>query len=1182
MTEEEETRYLERLPEIQRYEREFHERSQNRDLDELYWVPIKAHVIRTTAGTGGLDSAALGDALAHMNTFYNNAYINFYICNGINYIDDDTYYNFDTSEETAMTTAHQVAGLINIYFTDNVTSGASNLCGYAYFPGGPDVILMDNACTVNGSTLIHEMGHFFYLSHTHGGTANELVDGSNCLTDGDYLCDTPADPTLGTGNVNTSCVYTGVGTDANGQAYTPSPINIMSYSRKSCRTELTTDQYARAYGAYHSDRNVYNCPTFSVDFTANVTSTCNSTLSVNFTDASTGATSWQWDVDGDGTTDYTTQNCTHNFTTSGSYDVRLTVSNGTYTISKTEQEFIQVGALGSIPYSETFETFTSSTSAGGYTNSWSTSPGNTNSAYRWDVSDGDTPSGSTGAEVDATTNTAAGKFLYTEASGYSTGDLAYVYSPCLDLNASEPEVSFDYHLHGASMGTLYLDIDAGSGWVNLVTLTGQQQANQTDAWQTSTTDLTAYSNQVVQFRFRGSRGTNYTSDMCIDDFALANASTAAEIQFSASTSSSAESSADGTSGCRGYRDISIPLEILNAPTGDAIVTFSLGGTAINMVDYELQTASVTFSNGATANQNCVVRVYDDAAIESDMTAIITYTISGTTDAVAATGNQSHTLTITDNDLLPSDNPGTSSTILSENFEGGSLPVGWTKSQAAGAGWSVGTQASLTSTYFPIPATNATNIAAANDDVCNCDASADYIITSAINTNGFNTLSLAFDAVQPGNYGSSGRVLVSTTSNTGPWTTVHTMAKTSAWTNTVVDLSAYINQTTLYINWHHDDGGAWADGFAIDNVVLSGNDGHADVASTLSESATRYLGPDQTVYFYSGSNNLLCAIENTSSHDYGCTTVNIDRAGSGTTEYASANSAYYLMDKSLLITPTTNNASGTYNISMYFSNSELGGWEAATSESRNDLTIMKTGGAIGNITSGDPGANGITNYNGANSTRGTFAANEYWVKSEFTTGFSGFGSGLENPVPVDIKLLRFEGEKMEAATNRLDWSTASETNNDYFNIQRSEDGERFDNIGKQKGAGTTSAQQSYTYMDRTGAAEYSQYYRLEQVDFDGSVTYTPLVYIQGKADAVSYNVYALKEDGMFNLQVDSRHNGPMTMRVFNAVGQQVTTDQHALSAGANSVRLDLSEQAAGIYFMQFDINGKRYMQKIVRD
>ncbi len=241
-----------------------------RNMPILY-VPIKAHVVRTTAGTGGLSTAQLNAAITTMNSFYINANMQFYLCSGINYIDNDTYYNFNQTDETVLTSANNVSTNINIYFMNTVTSsGGSGLCGYAYFPGGPNHIMMANSCATNGSTLSHEVGHFYALYHTHGksntGTTDELVDGSNCANFGDDVCDTPADPNL-SGLVTSSCVYTGTATDANGDTYVPDPNNIMSYSRKACRTLFSAGQYARinSTAVNSSFRNNYSCPSSADD-----------------------------------------------------------------------------------------------------------------------------------------------------------------------------------------------------------------------------------------------------------------------------------------------------------------------------------------------------------------------------------------------------------------------------------------------------------------------------------------------------------------------------------------------------------------------------------------------------------------------------------------------------------------------------------------------------------------------------------------------------------------------------------------------------------------------------------------------------------------------------------------------------------------------------------------------------
>lgn len=71
------------------------------------------------------------------------------------------------------------------------------------------------------------------------------------------------------------------------------------------------------------------------DFNADVTFGCAGNLTVNFTDASIGAeNSWSWDVDNDGTVDYTTQNPTHTYSTPGLYSVKLTISNGEASITR--------------------------------------------------------------------------------------------------------------------------------------------------------------------------------------------------------------------------------------------------------------------------------------------------------------------------------------------------------------------------------------------------------------------------------------------------------------------------------------------------------------------------------------------------------------------------------------------------------------------------------------------------------------------------------------------------------------------------------------------------------------------------------------------------------------------------------------------------------------------------------
>ncbi|NJL74217.1 MAG: T9SS type A sorting domain-containing protein [Saprospiraceae bacterium] len=74
---------------------------------------------------------------------------------------------------------------------------------------------------------------------------------------------------------------------------------------------------------------------------------------------------------------------------------------------------------------------------------------------------------------------------------------------------------------------------------------------------------------------------------------------------------------------------------------------------------------------------------------------------------------------------------------------------------------------------------------------------------------------------------------------------------------------------------------------------------------------------------------------------------------------------------------------------------------------------------------------------------------------------------------------------------MSWTTASEENNDYFQIERSQNGAKFEVLGKVKGAGTTVEPQTYNFVDVTPKAGVN-YYRLKQVDFDGAFEYSNIV------------------------------------------------------------------------------------------
>jgi hypothetical protein len=163
-----------------------------------------------------------------------------------------------------------------------------------------------------------------------------------------------------------------------------------------------------------------------------------------------------------------------------------------------------------------------------------------------------------------------------------------------------------------------------------------------------------------------------------------------------------------------------------------------------------------------------------------------------------------------------------SQILTENFEGGALPAGWSKTQSTpSVGWEFGTN--LSSQYWAVP--SHTKYAASNDDAHDTQAATanvadkDRLITPPLNLTAQTAVALKFDAFYTGVYGSVGTVEVSTNGGT-TWTTIFTLDPSAAWQNNLAtNLSAYAGQNNVLVAFRHNDGNAWADGFAIDNVSV---------------------------------------------------------------------------------------------------------------------------------------------------------------------------------------------------------------------------------------------------------------------------------------------------------------------------------------------------------------------------
>lgn len=172
------------------------------------------------------------------------------------------------------------------------------------------------------------------------------------------------------------------------------------------------------------------------------------------------------------------------------------------------------------PWLDNVETHTATTALG-ISNCWAASA---TTSFDWDITGtGTTPSFGTGANA---ANSGV-KYFYTEASGAPLGAEALLVTPDIDLSGvTVPMLSFYYHMFGAQIGTLFVEIsnNGGTSWNPVTSIVGAQQTAQAEPFLLSETTLTGYTG-TVKLRFRAVSGGSFEGDICIDDIAVIQAPT---------------------------------------------------------------------------------------------------------------------------------------------------------------------------------------------------------------------------------------------------------------------------------------------------------------------------------------------------------------------------------------------------------------------------------------------------------------------------------------------------------------------------------------------------------------------------------------------------------------------------------------------------------------------------------
>jgi hypothetical protein len=198
-----------------------------------------------------------------------------------------------------------------------------------------------------------------------------------------------------------------------------------------------------------------------------------------------------------------------------------------------------------------------------------------------------------------------------------------------------------------------------------------------------------------------------------------------------------------------------------------------------------------------------------------------------------------------------------------------------------------------------------------------------------------------------------------------------------------------------------------------------------------------------------------------------------------------------------------------------------------------------------------------------------------------TGVSSFSPWVlvDQSAPLPVELVDFSA-RLIGGSVQLDWVTASELNNDYFTVERTVDAEQFEEVALVGGAGTTNKKNTYSAFDSSPVVG-KNYYRIKQVDFDGTFSYSKLITVE-VSDVDVWSVYPnpYENTNELLLTVSSLELSKVAFVELRDIQGKIVYNTKIPSIETRALKLTPPQLSAGMYLLTVTIDGKRKNIRVV--